>query len=108
VSELRNIVADTIADRAGSFGDVVKNVRTDRPFVAEIQAVADMELNETLGRDARESVTFHILDRLAASEIVLGDELTAIGSRFRILRRSDNPVSAQVEFGAMKITEKDK
>jgi hypothetical protein len=107
MSELRDIVTDSIADRESVFGDAMVNVRTTRNFMAEIQPIADMELNATLGRDPREAVTFHVRDLVAAAEIQLGDLITAIGSTFKILRRSNNPVSAQVEFGAMKMTNKD-
>lgn len=107
MSELRSILTETIAERETLFGDSVVNVRTNRAFTAEIQPIADMELNSALGRDPRESVTFHIRDRASAAEIVLGDFLTALGERFKVLRRSDNPVMAQVEFGCMKITAKD-
>jgi hypothetical protein len=76
-------------------------------FMAEIQPVADMALNVALGKDPRESVTFHVLNAVAAAGINIGDIIFAIDGKFRILRRSDNPIGVQVEFGAMKVTDKD-
>jgi len=109
MSLTRSILAGAIADREMLFGDAVTNTRTGRKFFAEIQPIADMELNAALGRDAREAVTFHIRDKVAAAEINLNDQITVDGlGKFTILRRSDNPISSQVEFGAMKITDKDK
>jgi hypothetical protein len=107
MSEIRDILTTAIADRESVFGDAVVNVRTSRNFTAEIQPVSDMELNATLGRDPREAVTLHVRDANAAGEIQLGDLLTALGATFKVLRRSNNPVSVQVEFGAMKVTNKD-
>lgn len=105
MSEVRDTLATTIADRQPAFGDLVTNVRTRSRFYAECEPVADIEANVMLGRDARESVLFHIADRAAAAGIQLGDELLALGTEFQVLRRTDNPASLQVEFGAMKITE---
>jgi len=107
VSEIRKIIAAAITDRQKSFGDAVVNLRTRRAFTAEIQEIADIELNAAMGRDARESVTFHISDKVAAAEILLNDLLSALGATFKVLRRSDNPASTQIEFGAMKLTAKD-
>lgn len=107
MSETRDILTDVVADRESVFGDSVKNLRTGQSFQAEIQAVSDMELNAALGRDPRESVTLHVRDDASSAGILLNDIVTALGSRFRILRRSDNPLSIQTEFGAMKVTAKD-
>lgn len=107
MSEIRNAITAAIADRESVFSDAVVNVRTARTFFAEIQPIKDIELNAAFGRDARESVTFHVRDRAAAAELVLNDTVTALGATYKILRRSDNPISIQVEFGAMKVTAKD-
>lgn len=100
-----------VASRAPSFGDQVKNLRTGRIFTAEIEAVADIEANVVLGRDARESEMFHVERRFCGAgrpgEMRLNDELSALGERFVVLRESDNPAKAQVEYGAMRLTEKD-
>jgi len=107
MSEIRNIITDTLQDREVTFGDDCVALRTSTYFKAEIEPVADMELNVTLGRDPRESVIFHIRDRVVSATLNLNDLVTALGNTFRILRRSDNPISTQVDFGAMKITNKD-
>ena len=107
MSEIRSIIADVIADREATFGDAATNDRTKRNFTAEIEPIADMEMNEALGRDKREAVLFHIRDRAAADELVTGDTVSTLFGKFKILRRSNNPISLQVEFGAMKVTNKD-
>lgn len=107
MSEIREILRDVIAGRAGTFGDTVVHGRTGTRFSAEIEEVSDIESNMLLGRDARESVIFHVADRRVAGLVGLNDEIEALGETFRVLRRTDNPSSPQVDFGAMKVTGKD-
>ena len=107
MSETRDILTGVIAGRAGSFGDAVRDLRTGLWFTAEIEPVMDIEANVLLGRDARESCVFHVADRTAAAGIQMQDVLGAIGEKFTVLRRSDNPGSPQVDFGVMKLSEKD-
>jgi hypothetical protein len=107
LSETRDILTGVIAGRAGSFGDAVRDLRTGLWFTAEIEPVMDIEANVLLGRDARESCVFHVVDRAAAELIGMQDVLGAIGEKFSVLRRSDNPASPQVDFGVMKLSEKD-
>jgi hypothetical protein len=107
LSETRDILTGVIAGRAGSFGDAVRDLRTGKWFTAEIEPVMDIEANVLLGRDARESCVFHVADRAAAAGIQMQDVLLAIGEKFSVLRRSDNPGSPQVDFGVMKLSEKD-
>lgn len=103
MSEIRNIISATIFDRQPAFGDVVKNLTTGKSFTAEIQPIADIGLNEAYGRDPRESDTFHVLDSDAADCVSKGDVLSALGVQFKVLRRSNNPASVQIEFGCQKI-----
>ena len=107
MSEIRDILADVVGDREDTFSDPVKNLRLGTSFLAEIEFVTDMELNGVLGRDPRESVKFHVRDQSGSDAINLNDILLALGVRFKVLRRSDNPTNQQVEFGAMKVTNKD-
>jgi hypothetical protein len=83
--------------------EVVTNLRTGKTFAAKVQPFAEFELDTSLGRDARESDTFHVLDRAAAADIRKGDELATLGSKFEVLRREDNPATLHVEFRCMKI-----
>ena len=103
MSENRDILTAVIADRAPSFGDAVRNLRSGLWLTAEIEQVMDIESNMLLGRDARESVIFHVADREAAAGIEQGDAMAALGARWEVLRRTDNPASPQVDFGAMKV-----
>lgn len=84
-------------------GDRVKNLTTGEVFTAEILPVADKELNTALGRDARESDTFYVSNRPMAAKLNIGDLVEAIGHKFRLLSRSDNPADPQVKFGAEKL-----
>ena len=109
MSEIRATIGDVLADRETVFGDAVTNLRTGLKFVAEIEEVADIALNTELGRDPRENTIFHVRSKLAADGIRAGDRLSALGAAFLVLAgaRTDNPVSLQVDFGCMKITNKD-
>ena len=107
MSETRDILTGVIAGRACSFGDAVRDLRTGLSFTAEIEPVMDIEANVLLGRDARESCVFHVVDRDAAAAIEMQDVLAAIGEKFTVLRRSDNPASPQVDFGCMKLSDRD-
>ena len=103
MSEIRNVIAATITDRQPAFGDVAVNLNSGEKFTAEIQPIADTMLNEAMGRDPRETDTFHVLDKVAASKINKGDELQALGETFTVLRRTNNPASVQIEFGCQKV-----
>ena len=108
MSETLDIISSVVAEREPTFGDHVTNLTTGKRFIAEIEAVQDIESNMLLGRDARESVVFHVASRVAAQQVSQGDVLQALGNRFSVLRRTDNPASPQVDFGAMLLTEYDK
>lgn len=107
MSELRDILADVVADRQEFTADTVKNLTTGTAFAAEIEEIADIELNTELGRDARESILLHISDRSAAAALDLNTQVqfTIRGQLITcaITRRKDNPVSLQTEFGCRKI-----
>lgn len=101
------MLAAVVTTRGPWFADAVRNLRSGRTLTAEIEPVLDVEANVLLGRDARESVIFHVADRGEAAGIELNDTLAALGEKFRVLRRTDNPASPLVDFGAMKLTELD-
>lgn len=111
MSETREILAGVIDSRSPAFADSVTNLRTGLVFLAELEEIADQELNTLLGRDPRESIIFHVRDRKAAADIgadgKTGEMIEVLGQKFIVVRRTDNPVSAQVDFGAMKWTEND-
>ncbi len=107
MSEARDIIRDTIADRQDFTGDAIENLRTGTKFTAELEDVQDIELNTALGRDARESILVHINDRIVSAEIRIGDKLRCviygITVLLDVLRRKDNPTDPQVEFGCAKV-----
>lgn len=107
MSEIRETLAGVLTERAPSFSDPVRNLRTGTRFQAELEPVLDLEANVLLGRDARESVIFHVTDPAAGAAIRLNDVLEAVGGKFRVLRRTDNPANLQMDFGTMKVTSDD-
>lgn len=112
MSEIRDILAGSIIERQTYTGETVKHLRTGKSFVAEYQENQNIELNEALGRDPRESATLHVADRVIAALIAVNDQLqiTFYGttSTFMVLQsRTDNPGSSQVQFGLMKLSNKD-
>jgi hypothetical protein len=110
MSLIYNVIADIVAERQPVFGDSITNLDTGRTFVAEIEAVQDIELNEGLGRDPRESIILHVADREAAAECIAQKTLVrfsmyGVTATFKMVRRQDNPASSQVEFGCVKVVE---
>lgn len=113
MSDIRDILAGTIDERMTFTGENCVNLRTGTKFIAEYQESQNIELNEALGKDLRESGTIHVSDRAAAADLLNGTRITInlYGSdhQFEILQqRIDNPGSYQIEFGVMKITAKDR
>ncbi len=81
----------------------VTNLRTNRKFRAKTPPISDIELLTELSLDNREACMVHTTDRAAVDEI--GDRmeyLQFLGSKFQILKRSDNPASLHVDFVAVK------
>jgi len=111
MSELRDILANSITDRMTYTGETVKNLRTGKTFKAEYEEISDIEMNEALGRDPRESATLHVQDRIAAATLFANDKIeirmNGVTAKFVVLggRRKDNPGSSQVEFGLMKFVQ---
>jgi hypothetical protein len=106
MNELRELLRDTVRDRMSITGDTVTSLRTGRTFSAEVESVANLELNTELGRDPRESVLLHVADRVESSLLKVNDKVKLIifGEEvtLRVCRRDDNPANAQVEFGCAK------
>ena len=107
MSEILNTLAAVVSDRAPTFGEAVADLTNGLKFNAEIEPIQDIEANVLLGRDARESVIFHIQDRTNTAQVSLGDVFSALGEKFLIIRRTDNPAGVMEDFGAMKLTDQD-
>ena len=110
MSEANEILAYIVADReafTADHGQIISGGHAGEWFTAEMEEIADMELNTELGRDARESITLHVANRTEAARIGLHDRvrftLRGQSCTLQILRRTDNPLSPQVHFGCMKI-----
>ena len=109
MSEARDILGHVVTERQSFTGDVVTNLRTGKQLTVEIEEIADIELNTEMGRDAREAVLIHV-NRADVDDqsMKLNDRLKLGTVTFIALRRKDNPMSPQVEFGCMKSTANDK
>jgi len=112
MSEIRDAIQGIVADREVGTAEDCVNLKTGDPFTAEIEEIQDTELNTELGRDPREAVLMHVSDKAVADAIVCQQQvlitLYGVLSKFKVLRRKDNPASPQVEFGLMRLTAKDK
>ena len=109
MSEIRDIIADSVEERLTYTGETVTHLRTGKRFVAEYQEIPDITLNEALGRDPRESATLHVSDDTAIAILNAGDVIAinfyGTVSKFQLLqgKRTNNPGSSQVEYGLMKL-----
>lgn len=105
MSEIRDTLADVIADRATTFGDVFTNLRTKRTFWAEVSDQGYLALQGALSKDLREKIKFWTTDRAAVAEILATDTLLFLGQKFSVLpaSRVDNPANPQISFEAKKI-----
>jgi predicted trehalose synthase len=111
MSEFRDVLQHIVSDREPGTVELCRNLKTGAAFTAEVEEIQDTELNTELGRDAREGVLMHVSDREVAAAI-LAQQSVAIflygeWVTFKVLRRKNNPANPQVEFGLMKLTEKD-
>ena len=111
MSEARDIIGAVVSERENWTAETCKNLADGTTFNAEVEQIQDIELNVALGRDARESVTIHVLNQTAADGLTMNGfvsiQLYGRWQKFQVLRRSNNPASPQVEFGLMKVLPKD-
>ena len=107
MSEIFDTIADVIADRATTFCDVFKNLRTGRTFLAEVNDLGFLALSGAISKDLREKIKFWTIDREAAYEILETDRLIFRGVRLMVLpdSRVDNPANPQISFECIKIVE---
>jgi hypothetical protein len=106
MSENRDIIMEVVQDRAPATSESCINIATGNPFQAEVEIVADIDLNTAMGNDPREVVRLHVLNDADAATLAQGSEISIIlfgkESRFILTRRSSNPASPLNEFGARK------
>lgn len=111
MSETRNVVRDTVTDRLYATADQIVNLSSGRTFSAEIEEVQDIELITELGRDAREKIILHVLDRAAASDLKLGMKvgfaMDGVNCVFQILSSKDNPGGVMTDFECARIADGD-
>lgn len=112
MSELHDIAADVVAERAAWTTDPVTHLRTGRTITAEIDGSPDPLIVTTeLGEDYRNVVIIHVTDDDEAALLNPQDKIrfslfgrTTIA---QILRRRDNPANVQNDFWAQCLTNKD-
>lgn len=111
MSEFRDAIADVVADRETGTGEPCRHLPSGIRFLGEIEEIQDQELNTEMGRDAREQVLLHVRDRAATAVIQKSHKVSVtlygVPATFLVVRRKDNPASPQVEYGLMKLTDKD-
>ena len=112
MSELTNILAETIAERAPWTADPVLNLRTGVTFTAEIDGSPDaMVVMTELGEDARNMILLHVTKDTEAYAINAGDlvQFTLFGAltKCRIVKRRDSGGQPQTNFWAQQLTAKD-
>jgi hypothetical protein len=112
MSELHQLLADTVAARAAWTSDPVQNLRTGNTFTAEIDGAPDaMAVMSELGEDARNIILLHVTDNNDAYGINQGDlvQFTLFGVlvKCKILKRRDSGAQVQTDFWAMQLTNKD-
>ena len=108
MSEFHDIAADIVSDRASFTTDPVTNLRTGIVFTAEIDSTPDSLVVETeLGEDYRNVVLLHVTSHSEAAGIKAQDRVTfALFGRIvtaKILKRRNNPATAQSDFWAMEL-----
>ena len=112
MSEITDIAADTVAERASWTTDPVKNLRTGKWFTAEIDGSPDALILATeFGEDARNMILLHVTHDLQAYAILDGDlvQFTLFGAvvKCRIVKRRDSGASPQTDFWAQQVSNKD-
>lgn len=105
MSAMREAHAFASELRQEETGDVAVNLRTNRRFTVEINDQGFLALAGATTKDLREKIKFWTLDAVAAAEILSGEKLSMIGSRWEVLpdSRIDNPASPQISFEAKKL-----
>ena len=112
MSELTDIVADVVAERAAWTTDAVKNLRTGLVFTAEIDGSPDaLTMASELGEDYRNAILLHVNADTEAAGIKLNDEVqfTLFGAvvTCQILKRRDSGAQLQTDFWCQQLTSKD-
>jgi hypothetical protein len=115
MSELTEITADTVAERAAWTSDPVKiltGTYAGRAITAEIDGSPDalLVLSE-LGEDYRNCCILHVTSDLEASYLSQGDKvqfkLFNDFSQWKVLKRRNSGAQIQTDFWVMQITTKD-
>lgn len=80
-----------------------KILRTNKTFRAKIVPIADIALNETIGKDPRATDTFYIRDTAMLRDINANEIVSALGSKFMLIpnKAPNNPASLHIEYDAV-------
>lgn len=112
MSELTNITAEIVEERAAWTTDPVINLRTGATFHAEIDGSPDAVLvMSELGEDAREVVLLHVYSDIEAAGILKNDSvrftLFGLTTTHVIIKRRNDSSSPFNDFWARQKTDKD-
>ena len=110
MSEILDILTDTVSERAPVFGDRIKNLTTGEWFNAEIETKLDpFLLPAELADDPREKIRLHILDDKAAAALNRMDKIQfmrgPIVCTFKIVSGMVSPASIQNQFLAIHLVD---
>jgi len=113
VSELSDIAADTIAERAPWTTDPIRNLRTGAMFLAEIDGSPEVILlaQTELGDDYRNVILLHVNSDADANNLNRGDKIQfqLFGATIngQVIKRRDSGAQVQTDFWVQQLTPKD-
>lgn len=111
MSDLRDTLADIVNERETFTGEFCKNLVDGSRFTGEFEDGQPIELREAMGRDKRESAILHVTDDAAAEKLIDQQKIQVLlygaWNNFKIIGRTRNGGSPQVDFSLMILTEKD-
>ena len=108
MSEILDILADAVSERAPTFANQIVNLSSGDSFTAEIETNLDpFTLPESLANDPREKVRLHILDDSDSAKLNVGDliEFVSVGAkcRFKITGGYISKASIMNQFLAIQV-----
>jgi hypothetical protein len=108
MSELRDTMADVVADRAPGTTSLVKNLSNGAMFRAEVEPIEDITLLAELGVDPRASCWLHV-ERRITIWLKAGDQLMIYGKTFQILPKAapNNAAMVQDKYLLIQLADKD-
>ncbi len=112
MSEIHNIINNSVQDRAPFTSDTVLNKTSGKSFTAEIEGNLDpFTIPESLGTDPRAKFRLHVTNETQALSVSMNDliQFKLFGSTInaKIVYRDFDPASPQTKFIAVNLLSKD-